>query len=56
MTIEEIIAALLVAHPDDYPKIRRYIAWVKFRRMMHDQFFLAAYWVRPFKKYHWVGK
>jgi hypothetical protein len=55
MSIEEIIAALLVANTADYPAIKKYVAWVMFRRRMYNEFFLSAHWIRPEEKYHWVG-
>lgn len=43
--IEEIYLALLLTHPADLHTIRRYIAWVSFRRRMHNQFYFMAHWV-----------
>jgi len=55
MTVEEIFAALLVAHPSDYPAIRKYVAWVAFRRRMYNEFYLSPHWVRAERQCHWVG-
>lgn len=55
MSIEDIFAALLVAHPSDYPAIRKYIAWVEFRRVMHNTFYQPVHWAQSEKRYHWVG-
>lgn len=54
--IDEIIEALLFTHPSDRQAIRRYIAFVKFRRMMYKQFYNPPHWVGPRRAYHWVGK
>lgn len=56
MSIEEIFAALLVCHPSDMPAIRRYVAFVGFRRRMYNEFYMNPHWARPEKKYHWVGE
>lgn len=51
---DEILAALLLSHSADLPTIRRFVAWVKLRRMVHNHFYMNAHWVRPFRRYHWV--
>lgn len=49
MNIDERIAqAVLESHPHDLVTIRRYIAWVKFRRKIHNAFYAPGrHWVRP---------
>ena len=54
--MDEIIEALLLASPSDLPAIRKYIAWVKYRRMIHNGFYSPPHWVKPVNKYHWVGR
>jgi len=54
MSIEEIFAALLVTHPSDIPIIKKYVAWVSFRRRMHNEFYLAVHWVSSAPSYHWI--
>lgn len=44
-------------HPCDLPAIRRYIAWVQFRRAMHEAFYHPVHWVQPgARRVHWVGR
>ncbi len=50
----QIFTAIQQAHPDDFETIRKYIAWVKFRRTVTDVFYYAAHWVRSGRRYHWV--
>lgn len=52
--IDDIFAALMLAHPSDLGTIKHYIRWVKFRRVIHNRFYFNAYWVRSGRKYHWV--
>jgi hypothetical protein len=54
MTIEEIFTALRQTHPADLPTIKRFVAWVKFRRRMHNEFYLTIHWVHTSRPYHWV--
>lgn len=49
-----IYTALQQSHPEDLETIRKYIAWVKFRRNMHDVFYFSAHWVKPSRRAHWV--
>lgn len=61
MDIDELIAQeLLDAHPSDLEVIRKYVAWVKFRRQMNRMFYPAAHWLLPAPKpkpaVHWVGR
>ncbi len=53
--IDEIIIALLLTHPSDIGTIKRYVAWVKFRRRIHNQFYPAVHWVRSSQRAHWIG-
>ena|GEM_PF-3457452 len=58
---EQIFLALVQSDPNDLPAIRRYIAWVKMRRQIHNHFYMFPHWILPHKsqepkKYHWVGK
>lgn len=55
MTIAEILRALHDSHPDDLRVIRRYVAWVAFRRRMHNEFYPAVHWVSPSQAYHWIS-
>jgi hypothetical protein len=43
--LDEIYEALFQSHPADRNQIKKYIAWLKFRRNMHDQFYMPAHWV-----------
>jgi len=43
--LEEIHTALQKTHPADMYQIKRYIAWVGFRRRMHNEFYLVAHWL-----------
>ena len=43
--LDEIIQALKESNPADRYQIKRYIAWLRFRRKMHDQFYTPAHWV-----------
>jgi hypothetical protein len=55
MTIEEIVTALRQTHRADISIIKKYIAWVAFRRRMNDQFFPAVHWVTGARvSYHWI--
>jgi len=54
--IEDIITAILLTHPHDMNTIKRYIAFVKFRRMMYDQFYAPVHWVKSARQYHWAGR
>lgn len=54
--IDEIIAALALSGPGDLAAVRRYIGWIKFRRMVMRQFYPAHHWVRSKRRYHWVGE
>lgn len=48
MNIDEQIAqAVAESHPHDLPTIRRYIAWVKFRRKIHNTFYARVHWIKP---------
>jgi len=42
---EEIYTELRLIHPADRLQIKRYIAWVGFRRRMHNEFYLQVHWV-----------
>ena len=55
MSIEEIFAALLIAHPSDKPAIKKFVAWIKFRRRMYNEFFMDSHWVQSENRYHWIG-
>ncbi len=50
-----IFTALQQTHQDDLETIRKYIAFVKFRRTVTDVFYFAAHWVRSGRRHHWVG-
>ena len=52
---EEIIAAMLLVGPHDLQAIRRYIQWIKIRRMVNNHFYSQSHWVQPVRKFHWVG-
>lgn len=60
MTDDDIRRALSDSHPDDLPAIRKYVAWVQFKRMIHNAFYFRAHWIRSNKQapmaaeYHWV--
>jgi hypothetical protein len=56
MIIDEIIAALLLSHSADLQSIKKYVAWVRYRRMMHNAFYTGTHWVQSSRKYHWVGR
>jgi len=46
MNIDELIAqAVSESHPHDLLIIRRYIAWVKLRRKIHNTFYARVHWV-----------
>jgi len=47
MSIEEIRVALKESHSSDLEVIKRYIAWVGFRRRMHTLFYFRAHWIKP---------
>jgi hypothetical protein len=57
---EQIFLALMQSDPNDLPVIRRYVAWVRLRRRIHDLFYTSHQWVLPDhieeNKYHWVGR
>jgi hypothetical protein len=53
--IEEIYAALLLARPGDLAEVRKYIAWIKFRRQVNDRFYFSAHWVTASGP-HWIGR
>ena len=71
MLENEIHDALNKTDPADIHNIKRYVAWVAFRRRMHNQFYFLAHWVispAPIleiegqgrsiprsKQYHWVA-
>ncbi len=42
---DQIYDALKESHPADRYHIKRYIAWLEFRRRTHDQFYMPAHWV-----------
>lgn len=52
--IEEIIAALMLSHPHDIQTIKRYVAWVKFRRTIHHAFYRQVHWVKTSQRVHWI--
>ena len=53
--MDELKRALQQTHPDDLPAIRKYVAWVQFRRVVHQAFYFNAHWVKPVSfKAHWV--
>lgn len=63
--LEDIRAALQQTHPADHYTIKKYIAWVRFRRQMHNEFYQFAHWVnksiplplgdgRAMVKAHWL--
>jgi hypothetical protein len=52
--IEDIITALLLTHPQDFSTIKRYIAFIKFRRMMYDHFYAPVHWVKSARRVHGV--
>lgn len=53
--INEIHRAMRQAHESDIPTIKQYIAWVVFRRRMHDRFYFRAHWVqKSAQRAHWV--
>jgi hypothetical protein len=43
--LDEIYDAVKDSDPADRYQIKRYIAWLQFRRRTHDQFYLPAHWV-----------
>ncbi len=49
-----MFTAIQQAHHEDLETIRKYIAWVKFRRNVTDVFYFSAHWVRSGQRYHWV--
>lgn len=53
---DELNSALNNAHPRDISEIKKYVAWVKFRRYINNIFYLLpdAHWVGPQIRYHWV--
>lgn len=63
--LDEIRNALEQTHPADRHTIKRYIAWVRFRRQMYNEFYQFAHWVnhpvplplgegRTVMKAHWL--
>lgn len=61
MDIDELIAReLFDVHPQDLQTICKYIAWVKFRRNVHHNFYSPVHWILPTPKpkptAHWVGR
>jgi len=60
MHIDDLIyRALLETHADDMTIIRRYVQWLKVRRHVNQFFYdlgLRVHWVKPSRRYHWVGK
>jgi len=57
MDIDELLAqAIFESHKLDLQTIRKYVAWVKFRRVMNNQFYFNAHWLtRSSRKQHWIG-
>lgn len=53
---DDISKAIFESHPSDLPIIRKYIQWVKIRRLIHHRFYFMAHWMKSTKKYHWVGR
>lgn len=51
---EQLAQAIFDSDPEDLQTIRKYIAWVKFRRKMNYTFYPCAHWVAPKQKYHWI--
>ncbi len=44
--IGELCEILDTSDSSDLYAIRKYIAWVQFRRQMHDVFYTKAHWVQ----------
>jgi hypothetical protein len=59
---EQIAQAIFESHSNDLLAIRKYIAWVKFRRTVHHAFYKPPHWVspvllaKPKQTAHWVGR
>jgi hypothetical protein len=53
--IDDIFTALLLSDSADIPIIKKYVAFLRFRRRMYEGFYPSQHWVMPEKKYHWVG-
>lgn len=52
---DQLRATLRQSHPEDLRVIAHYIAWVKFRRRVHQVFYQKpVHWIRPARKMHWV--
>jgi hypothetical protein len=43
--LDEILDALNDSNPADRHQIKKYIAWLSFRRRTHNQFYATAHWV-----------
>lgn len=43
--LDDIRTALQQTHPSDHHVIKKYIAWVQFRRRMYNEFYQFAHWV-----------
>lgn len=51
---EQLAKEIFECHPSDLSIIRKYIAWVKFRRKMNQVFYPSVHWISPRRKYHWI--
>lgn len=57
MDIDELLAqAIFESDPSDLSEIRKYIAWVKFRRKIHHTFYPSVHWVISTRHVHWIGR
>ena len=58
MSIDDLIyQALLETHANDLTIIRQYARWLKIRRRVNQVFYdLPAHWVKPFRRFHWLGR
>jgi len=58
--LAEIYQAVLETHPNDLHTVKIYIAWVGFRRRVHDGFYLQVHWIKSSgtrattPRAHWV--
>ena len=54
--IEQIENELLQMGPEQLEVARKYLQWIKLRRKVNDRFYFVAHWIRPERKYHWLGR
>ena len=53
--IDEILTTLLLLGPDDLENAKRYLKWIKIRRMVNNRFYFMAHWIGSRGRYHWIG-